>query len=72
MTLHDAIIIVLRSARRPATTEEIASWIAERDLYCRPSDGAHAPPSQVYRRMMHVMYRDLFTRDGDAWGLSEW
>lgn len=71
MTLHDAIITVLRDAGRPATTSEIAAWIMERDLYRRPSDGKHALGSQVYRRMMHVMYRGLFTRDGDAWGLRE-
>jgi len=68
MTLHNAIVKVLREKKRAMTTREIADEINRRRLYCR-KDRADVPASQISARMNKSDYSHLFTRQGSYIGL---
>ena len=71
MTLHMAMVTVLRTAARECTPREISRMIADRDLY-RRGDGTHALAGQISARANN--YRHLFYKNAatGAWGLTEW
>lgn len=59
MTLHEAMIEVLRENGAPMTSREIADVINARELY-RRKDGRPLPAGQVSARARH--YDRLFIR----------
>ncbi len=59
MTLHEAIQKILRDAKKPLSTSEIASSINLQRLYNR-GDGSPIPASQISARIKN--YPDLFRR----------
>ncbi|MCY3959930.1 MAG: hypothetical protein OXG65_16785 [Chloroflexi bacterium] len=72
MTLHEAMVAVLRDKTREATPSEIAAWITDRNLF-RRTDGMVAGGSQVSARAHK--YPRLFYKNetkGDVWELREW
>lgn len=69
MTLHDAIVIVLRENGAPMTAQEIAAEISKRGLYTQRK-GTPAPPSQIHARVSKRP--QLFTRSSGLIGLQEW
>ena len=61
VTLHDAIVEVLRSHGGGwMDRDAIAAEIARRDLFRRPSDGAHPPSDQIRLRARKPDYQPLF------------
>ena len=68
MTLHDAIIKVLREKNREMTTREIADEINRRRLYCI-KDGVDVPTGQISARISKPCYSHLFTRKESYIGL---
>lgn len=58
LTLHKAIVEVLKEAKRPLTTSEIAGVINTNRLYTR-ADGLPVPSTQVSARISH--YPSLFS-----------
>ena len=71
MTHHDAMVSVLRDARRECTGREIAAAINQGDLWLR-RNGSPCTPSGVNRRA--GAYHWLFYRNPatGTWGLREW
>ncbi len=69
MTLHDAIVQVLREKNREMTRQEIADEINERKLYSK-KDGTPVTAFQIHGRTKN--YPALFTRNGSLVGLVEW
>ena len=70
VTLHDAMVTVLRDARRECAPSEIAAAISEGDLY-RKGDGSHPSSSQISARANNyprLFYRNHMT---GAWGLND-
>ena len=62
-TLHEAMNFVLASRGEAwVSAEQIATEIATKDLWRRPSDDMHPMGSQVARRARK--YPDLFETDG--------
>ncbi|MBP5692704.1 MAG: winged helix-turn-helix domain-containing protein [Bacteroidales bacterium] len=57
MTLHEAIVVVLKEAGRPLTRKDIADKINARKLYIR-GDGKPLPSNQIGARVRH--YLNLF------------
>ena len=60
MTLHDAMIIVLKDFNRSMTGQEISDEIAKRNLYTQKNDGI-APRSQIELRAKN--YPQYFVYD---------
>lgn len=61
MTLHEAIVEVLRSHGGGwMARDEITREIARRDLFRRPSDGRHPPSDQLRLRARKPEYQHLF------------
>lgn len=69
MTLHEAIIVILREHGSPMTTREIAQELNKRELYSK-KDGSKISDYQVHGRTKN--YPSLFFRDGSRVGLQEW
>lgn len=63
MTLHEAIVVVLKEAGRPLTRKDIADKINARKLYIR-GDGKPLPSNQIGARVSH--YLNLFTVNPDG------
>jgi hypothetical protein len=62
MTLHDAIVLVLRErGEKPMTARELADTVNERGLY-RKRDGSPVEVNQVHARANN--YEELFEKDG--------
>ena len=61
LTLHEAMLDVLRRAGHPLEAREISDEIKRRGLYVR-NDGDYPPPSQISARA--VRYPDLFRKSG--------
>lgn len=60
-TLHEAMVDVLRDAGGGwMERDEIAREITRRDLFRRPSDGAHPPSDQLRLRARKPEYQHLF------------
>lgn len=59
MTLHEAIIQILKENNRPMTTSEIAAEVNDRRLYKR-KDGLPLEPSQIAARINKYLH--LFKR----------
>lgn len=59
MTLHEAIVKVLREARRPLSAAEIAATIDAGKLFLR-GDRRPIPPNQIHARVSN--HPELFTR----------
>ena len=70
VTLHDAMVTVLRDSRRECTPSEIAAGITDGDLY-RKGDGSHPSSSQISARANN--YPRLFYKNHttEAWGLND-
>ena len=70
VTLHDAMVTVLRDARRECTPSEIAAAISDGDLY-RKGDGSHPSSSQISARANN--YPRLFVKNHTtgAWGFND-
>ncbi|MDE2903038.1 MAG: hypothetical protein OXP73_08405 [Chloroflexota bacterium] len=70
VTLHDAMVTVLRNSRRECTPSEIAAGITDGDLY-RKGDGSHPSSSQISARANN--YPRLFYKNHTtgAWGLND-
>ena len=62
MTLHEAIIEVIKEAGKPLAKNEIANRINEGKLYTR-GDGNPVPTNQISARINN--YPDLFTVNSD-------
>lgn len=61
-TLHEAIIEVLKR-NRSASFEEIATIIAEENLWIRKSDGTFPKAFQIHlRTTVNKRYKDLFVQ----------
>lgn len=69
MTLHDAIVVVLRESGGPMTTSEIARVLNGRALYTK-RDGSPIDAFQVHGRTRN--YDQLFQRSGSTVALVEW
>lgn len=69
MTLHEAIVEILRDAGRFMTDAELASEINARGNY-RKRDGSAMMSSQI--RLRVAKYPALFVREGKGVGLPEW
>jgi predicted ATP-dependent endonuclease of OLD family len=63
MTLHEAIIQVLKSANRTLTTQQIAEELNRNKIY-QKSDGSEITEFQIYSRTRR--YPDLFVRDDNS------
>ena len=61
LTLHEAMLDVLRRSKLPLTAKEISAEIERRDLFVR-RDGEYPPPSQIQARARK--YPHLFTAAG--------
>lgn len=64
MTLHEAIILVISSAKRPLTSSEIADEVNRKRLYIK-GDGSFVEPSQIMARINkypHLFQKDYSTR----------
>lgn len=68
MTLHDAMMIVLRDNGAPMTAPDIAAEISRRGLFVQRK-GTSAPPSQIRARARK--YPRLFTQSSGLIGLPE-
>jgi hypothetical protein len=68
MTLHGAIIKVLREKKCEMTRREIADEINRRKLYSR-KDGSDVPASQISARISKPHYSHLFIRQAFYIGL---
>lgn len=66
MTLHEAILIVLRNEGRPMTTREIADVVNRQKLYER-GDKEDVPASQISARVNH--YLNIFQKVDGKIGL---
>ena len=64
MYLHEAIDQVLREARQPMSSREVADAINARGLYQR-SDGQPLGASQIAARVRRPEYRDRYRIDPD-------
>lgn len=67
MTLHEAIIIVLRQKGRPMSTQEIADELNKNGLYSK-KDGSTITAFQIHGRTRN--YDHLFHRDGSMVSLK--
>lgn len=65
LTLHEAMVVVLREFGGVMYSEDLARSISERDLY-RRGDGQHAPAHQLRARA--VRYPSLFKASDDGSG----
>ncbi|MCQ2960700.1 MAG: winged helix-turn-helix domain-containing protein [Bacteroidales bacterium] len=64
MTLHEAIVTVIKDARRPLTFEEIAEAINQAKLYSK-RDGNSAPAKQIRTRIAkYNSYFEVTTING--------
>ena len=68
MTLHEAIIQVLKTAGRPMSTTEIADKLNHNGLY-RKRDGSAISAFQIHGRTRK--YSHLFDRDGSMVSLKD-
>lgn len=66
MTLHEAIIVVLKEKSSDMTTTEIANELNKRKLYSK-KDASEITPYQVHGRTKN--YPQFFTRNGSKVGL---
>ncbi|MGO4940538.1 HTH domain-containing protein [Fundicoccus sp. Sow4_D5] len=71
MTLHDAIIQVLREEKRSLGLAEIAEIINQKKLYSRKKDNQPLQAFQVRLRVIHKNYRHLFICENDKVRLNE-
>lgn len=69
MTLHEAIVIVLRNKNQRMTTKQIANELNKLGLYTK-RDGSPITDYQIHGRTKN--YSHLFTRDKTIVGLVEW
>lgn len=69
MTLHEAIVTVLRNKNQRMKTQEIADELNELGLYSK-KDGSPITAYQIHGRTKN--YSHLFTRDKTIVGLVEW
>lgn len=60
MTLHEAMVEVLKSYKRPMTGKELSDIISERNLY-QQKNGGKAPRSQIELRAKN--YPKVFNYD---------
>jgi hypothetical protein len=67
MTLHEAIIIVLKDSGRKMTTTEIADELNRRKLYTK-KDSSKITAYQVHGRTKN--YPQYFSRDSTTVGLK--
>lgn len=68
MTLHNALIRVLREEKRPMTPRELADAVNARGLY-RKRDGSAVEVNQIHARINN--YPELFHKDGGLIALKE-
>lgn len=69
MTLHEAILHVLRDANQTLTSSEIAKRVNEKNLYQR-GDGSLVPASQISSRINN--YPQLFLKyENQTIGINE-
>lgn len=66
MTLHEAILVIMREKDCEMTTAEIANELNERKLYSK-KDGSKITPYQFHGRTKN--YPQYFTRNGSTVGL---
>lgn len=66
MTLHEAIIVILKEKDREMTTTEIANELNKSNLYSK-KDGSEMTDYQVHGRTKN--YSKLFSRSGSKVGL---
>lgn len=66
MTLHEAIIVILKEKNREMTTTEIANELNRSNLYSK-KDGSEITDYQVHGRTKN--YPKFFSRDGSKVGL---
>lgn len=59
-TLHDAIIYTLEQSNTPLSYNEIADFIAKKQLWKRPSDGHFPAGRQIRDRTKYKAYKLLF------------
>lgn len=72
MTLHEAMILVLREVNGgPKSTEWIATQINKRELYHRKKDDDPLPAFQVRLRAISKAYAHLFKVRGDEVSLED-
>jgi len=69
MTLHEAIIIILKEKDGEMTTAYIARELNNRKLYSK-KDGSEITDYQIHGRTKN--YPKLFTRNGSKVGLAKW
>ena len=69
MTLHEAIIIILKEKGGEMSTGDIARELNKRKLYSK-KDGSEITAFQVHGRTKN--YPKLFTRNGSKVGLIKW
>ena len=69
MTLHEAIIEVLKEANKPLSATDIARQINEKKLYSR-GDNQPVPSNQIHARTKN--YSQLFYHEGGLISLAEW
>lgn len=68
MTLHEAMILVLRQQGRPLTTRELADAINHEKLYTR-KDNSPLPPGQIALRAKN--YPQYFDKVGSNISLAK-
>ena len=66
MTLHEAILVIIKEKNREMTTTEIADELNKRKLYSK-KDGSEITPFQVHGRTKN--YPQYFSRNGSKVGL---
>lgn len=69
MTLHEAIVRILKEKNRWMSTKEIAIEVNRSGLYVK-RDGSEVTPFQIHGRTRN--YGHLFKRNGSLVGLVEW
>jgi hypothetical protein len=68
LTLHQALALVLREAKRPMTPRELADVVNSRGLY-RTREGSPVEVNQIHARINN--YPDLFEKAGSTVNLKE-
>lgn len=68
MTLHEAIIIVLKENVNAMTTKEIANELNTRKIYTK-KDGTEIKPNQISARIRR--YQHLFSKGGSLVSLVD-